>query len=74
MTAAALPVDPRLAYTLPEAERVVPYSQSTLRRAALKPFDDGVFPHPLEAKRDANGRILITRDALQEWLDRLPAA
>ena len=72
--AAASIRDGAVAYTLPQAAQVVPYSEKTLRRAALKPADDGIFPHPLEAKRDTNGRITVSRAALQRWHDQLPDA
>lgn len=66
--------DDVLLYTLKEAERVVPYKEGTLRAAALKPADDGEFPHPLRAKRGARNAILIPRSALLAWIDALPDA
>jgi hypothetical protein len=64
--------DGRLAYTLPEAATVVPFSAQTLTRAARKAKADDVFPHPLKAHRDSKGRVIVLATDLQAWLERLP--
>lgn len=60
-----------LAYDLADAERVVPFSKSTLERAAKKPRNDGMFPPPLATKRDSKGRRIVLSTALQAWLESL---
>lgn len=60
-----------MAFSLKQLTEVVPFSESTLRRAAHKPRDDGMFPPPLYAKRDSKGRIVVLATELQRWLERL---
>lgn len=64
--------DGRLAYTLKQAEQVVPFSESTLSRALRKTEDDGTFPHPLKGRRDSKGRGVVLATDLQAWLEALP--
>ena len=62
----------RLAYTLQQLPQVVPFSESTMRRATVKPRDDGEFPHPLKAHQDSKGKTVVLATDLQGWLERLP--
>lgn len=73
---ALLPEVGPLAYTFKQAAdgKVVPFSETTLRRAAFKPSDDGQFPPPLNAKRDSKGRLIVLRTELQRWLESLQDA
>ena len=66
--------DDLLLYSLEQAARRVGYSKSTLRIAALKTADDGVFPHPLKAKRGGRNALRIPPQALLDWIDLLPDA
>ena len=64
--------DGRLAYTLPQATQVVPFSESTLSRAIKKAKDDETFPHPLKAHRDSKGRAVVLATDLVAWVEQLP--
>ena len=64
--------DGRLAYTLPQAAQVVPFSAQTLARAVRKAKDDETFPHPLKAHRDSKGRAVVLATDLVAWVEQLP--
>lgn len=74
MSPAPLPPVGPLAYSLREAANLLPFGETTLRRAAFKPSDDGQFPPPLNAKRDSKGRLIVLRTELQRWLESLQDA
>lgn len=68
----------KLAYTLPEAVEVTPYSEATLRRAiratsAVDKNGQPIFPPPLRAKKGGKGFTILRRD-LEAWLESLPDA
>jgi hypothetical protein len=63
----------RLAYSLPQAAALTPYSEQTLRRAIKTTDPNGDVP-PLVAQTGPKGRYQILHDDLIAWLRAFPPA
>lgn len=66
----------RILYDVDQAAEVTGFTGKDLRLAVNQPYDQPAYEDryqlpPLPAKRGKRGKLLITRKALEEWVEQL---